>query len=232
MDQPRRAANLGLPKVVDADQCRLADLVSPSRACVVRCARSLIDPTTRKQVLLVTSDSDDGAVERAELNRRSDELASRLAYEWGWRLSEGAVRALEAQRTRAVALLSVAILAAGIAASATSARDITDGRQSFGLVGLILFVSGVVAVVVCAMAVAWPIKSSALLDPDKIIQHYVEPRHELRTPAWVHERLSADLSVEYRRLERTFKIRNVFYMCAIAAIPAVVIGAGLIWLDG
>lgn len=180
----------------------------------------------------MTSDGDDGAAGREERNRRSDELASRLAYEWGWRLSEGAVRALEAQRTRAVALLSVAILAAGVAASAGSVRDIGDGLQGLGLAGLILFVSGVGALVVCAGVVAWPIDSSALLDPDKIIEHYVEPQDELRAPAWVHQSLSADLSKEYKQLERTVKIRNRFYMGSIAAIPAVAIGAALVWLDG
>lgn len=180
----------------------------------------------------MTNDSDEGNAERTELTRRSDELASKLAYEWGWRLAEGAVQTLDSQRTRAVALLSVAILTAGITASATSLSGPGDGLQGLGVLGLILLVSGGLAVVVCAGVVAWPIKTEALLDPAKIIEHYVKPQHELRTPAWVYESLSADLSDQYRPLERKVKTRNRFYMCAIAAIPLVVVGALLVWLDG
>lgn len=126
----------------------------------------------------------------------------------------------------------MAILTAGITASATPLRDFGEGLRTLGVVGLILLVSGVLAVVVCASVVAWPIKTGALLDPARIIENYVQPKHELRTPAWVHQRLSADLRGEYGALERIVKMRNGFYKCAIAAIPVVVTGALLVWLDG
>ena len=168
-------------------------LLEPARR---RCSVSL--RSTSRQASPVTGDSSEAAQPDDDV-RRTDELASRLAYEWNLRLAEDALRTLEAQRTRAVALLSVAIVALGIATSGASARGADTGLQFLGILGWILFGLGIAAVAVCAAAVAWPIETDALLDPTKIISNYVELRDDRKTPAWVHQKLSRDLRDGYAR---------------------------------
>ena len=164
--------------------------------------------------------------------RQGVALASRLAYEWGQRLPEGAVQTLEAQRTRAVALLAAVILTAGIVASATPQRSTLGDLGGVAALGSVLLVVGTLAVVACAVVVAWPITYPTLLDPSQIIKNYVEPEHEGMTPAWVHETLAKDLNDEYASLAWTMKIRNAFYKFALASVPAVIAGACLVWFDG
>ena len=100
----------------------------------------------------------------------SDELACRLAYECGWQLCEHAIRTLEAQRTRAVALLSVTLIAAGIAASAFSAGDIAKELGCIGGIGGILFAASSLAVAVSTAVVAWPVKTKMALGPKNIVR--------------------------------------------------------------
>lgn len=179
----------------------------------------------------MTDENQPSAAVPVEDARRSDELASRLAYEWNMRLVEDALRTLEAQRTRAVALLSVAIIALGIAVSVTSSRQSVGDLGCLGIVGWIVFAAGIVLVAGSAAAVAWPIKTNAALDPASIIANYVVPQDPLRSPDWVHQMLSRDLRNGYDSLERTLRIRNLLYRWSIASMSAILLGAGLVWLD-
>ena len=179
----------------------------------------------------MTDDSESSESAPQDDARRSDELASRLAYEWNLRLVDDAVRTLEAQRTRAVALLSVALVTAGIAVSVTSSRGTGSDLQCLGIIGWVLFAAGIAVVAGSAGAVAWPIKTDAALDPASIITNYVVPREPLRKPAWVHQMLSRDLRNGYDALERTLRVRNVLYRWAVASISPILLGAGLVWLD-
>ena len=161
----------------------------------------------------------------------SDELACQLAYECAWQLCEHAIRTLEAQRTRAVALLSVTLIAAGIAASAFSAGDIAQELGCVGAMGGILFAAGSLVVVVSTMVVAWPVKTNMALGPKNIVRNLVEPQPRGRTPAWVYKSLAGDLDNAHAEFNETLKLRNMFYKWSVGCAPVVFVGAGMVVLD-
>ena len=163
--------------------------------------------------------------------RKSDDLACKLAYECGWRLCEDSLRTLEAQRTRAVALLSVTIIAAGAAASVFLSGGLTEDFGWAGVVGWITFAAGTATVTVCTAWVAWPITAGTALRPAKIIDHYVTPQEPDRRPAWVHKRLAIDLDRAYGDMTNTLKTRNGFYKWSIRGALVVLAGVGMVVLD-
>jgi len=174
-------------------------------------------------------DSDGGSADERALG--SDELACRLAYECGWQLCEHAIRTLEAQRTRAVALLSVTLIAAGISASAFSAGDIASELGCVGGIGGILFAVGSLAVAVSTAVVTWPVKTNMALGPKNIVRNLVEPQERGRTPAWVYKSLARDLADAYGEFTTTLQVRNMFYKWSVGCAPAVLVGAGMVVID-
>ena len=173
-----------------------------------------------------------GRAESAEeAARRSDELACKLAYECGWRLCEDSLRTLEAQRTRAVALLSVAIIAAGAVASVFLSGGLTEDFGCIGILGWIAFAAGTATVTVCTAVVAWPITTETALRPAKIIAHYVTPQEPGRRPTWVHKNLASDLDRAFGDMTSTLKIRNRFYKWSILGALVVLAGVGIVVLD-
>lgn len=163
--------------------------------------------------------------------RRADELACKLAYEWGWRLCEDSLRTLEAQRTRAVALLSVTIIAAGAVASVFLSGGLTEDFGCAGVFGWIAFAAGTAAVTVCTAVVAWPITTKAALRPSKIIAHYVDSQEPGRRPTWVHKSLANDLDKAFSDMTRTLTTRNQFYKWSIRGALVVLAGVGIVVLD-
>ena len=163
--------------------------------------------------------------------RLSDELACRLAYECGWRLCGDALKTLESQRTRAFTLLSVTMVAAGIATSAFLRDDMPRNLDQLGKLGLVTFGVGTLVVMACAAAVAWPIKTEAALRPARIVANYVTPQHPGRTPTWVHKNLARDLDKAYAKMDRKLKTRNVLYMLSVGCVPVVLVGAGMVVRD-
>ncbi len=166
-----------------------------------------------------------------EAARRSDELACRLAYECGWRLCEDSLRTLEAQRTRAVALLSVTIIAAGAAASVFLSGGLTEDFGCAGALGWIAFAAGTAAVTVCTAVVAWPITTETALRPAKIIAYYVDSQKPGRRPTWVHKSLANDLDRAFSDMTRTLTTRNQFYKWSIRGALVVLGGVGIVVLD-
>ena len=163
--------------------------------------------------------------------RRSDELACKLAYECGWRLCEDSLRTLEAQRTRAVALLSVTIIAAGAVASVFLSGGLTEDFGCAGVLGWIAFAAGTATVTVCTAVVAWPITTETALRPAKIIAHYVTPQDPGRRPTWVHKNLANDLDRAFGDMTSTLNTRNEFYKWSIRGALVVLAGVGIVVLD-
>ena len=162
---------------------------------------------------------------------RSDELACKLAYECGWRLCEDSLRTLEAQRTRAVALLSVTIIAAGAVASVFLSGGFTEDFRCAGTLGWIVFALSTAGVTVCTAVVAWPIETETALRPAKIIANYVTPQERDRRPTWVHKNLARDLDEAFEGMIQTLKIRNWFYKRSVVCAVAVLVGVGIVTLD-
>ncbi|MXY09254.1 MAG: hypothetical protein F4Z00_12405 [Acidimicrobiaceae bacterium] len=174
-------------------------------------------------------DSDGGSADKRALG--SDELACKLAYECAWQLCEHAIRTLEAQRTRAVALLSVTLIAAGIAASAFSAGDVAQELGCVGGIGGALFAASSLVVVVSTMVVAWPVKTNMALSPKNIVRNLVEPQPRGRTPAWVYKSLAGNLDDAHAAFTTTLGVRNMFYKWSVGCAPAVLVGAGMVVVD-
>ena len=166
-----------------------------------------------------------------EQARRSDELACRLAYECGWQLYEHSIRTLEAQRTRAVALLSVTLVAAGIAASAFLAGDIARELGGVGGLGGAVFAASTLAVTAFTAAVAWPVKTNMALGPKNIIKNLVGTQQPKRTPAWVHKSLAGDLDNAFVEFSEALQVRNRCYKWSVVCAPFVLAGAGMVVLD-
>ena len=166
-----------------------------------------------------------------EQARLSNELASKLAYQCGWRLCEHALRTLEAQRTRAVALLSVTLVATGIAVSAFLEGGIARELGCVGVIGAAVFAASTLAVVVSTVVVAWPVKTTMALGPKHILKNFVEPPHPGKTPAWVYKSLAANLDDAYKGFTKTLQRRNRFYMWSVLCAPVVLAGAGMVVLD-
>ena len=191
------------------------------------------------------SDSDSGGQDHAPPNdetrseevaaakeaRRSDELASRLAYECGWRACEDNLRTLEGQRTRALALLSVTILATGIVASVFLGNDLLQNIGCIGVIGAVAFVLGALGVAVFAVCVAWPVTTMAALRPAKIIENYVSPQQQGRTPVWVYRYLARDLDEALQDLKSKLKIRSWLYVGSIISTMIMLVGVAILVLD-
>ncbi|WP_420445347.1 hypothetical protein [Candidatus Poriferisodalis sp.] len=163
---------------------------------------------------------------------RSDEVACQAAYEWSRQLVDDALRTLEAQRTRAVALLSMTILIAGVAASVAPAGYADNSIGGVGIIGWVLFALGTTSVAVCAGIVAWPVTTDAALRPTLIIENLVEPQHETRSRVWAYKALVRDLFGAYERdLKRSAAARNTAYKMLLGAVYAVLAAAALVWAD-
>ena len=163
---------------------------------------------------------------------RSDEVACKAAYEWSRQLVNDALRTLEAQRTRAVALLSMTILVAGVAASVAPAGYADASIGCIGIIGWALFAVGTASVAVCAGIVAWPVTTDAALRPTLIIENLVDPQQETRSRVWAYKALVRDLFGAYERdLKRTAATRNSAYKLLLGAVYAVLAAAALVWAD-
>ena len=176
----------------------------------------------------IDGESSESAEERV---RRSDELACKLAYECGWRLCGDALQTLESQRTRAFTLLSVTLVAAGIAATAFLRGDVIESLSCVGILGLVVFAVGSFVVMGCAATVAWPLITEAALRPSEIISNYVIPEDEGRRTTWVHKHLARDLENAYDKMCEKLTVRNMFYKWSVACAPVVLFGAAMLVLD-
>ena len=117
-----------------------------------------------------------------EQQRDDAELVGcKLAYEAGVHWLDANVRALEALRTRSLALMSVMLLAAtfvaGFAKDAITGTETTKGETLgvLGSAGLLLFALSMMATIVLGVYVVWTARFTAELGPGKIIKKHVDP---------------------------------------------------------
>ena len=163
--------------------------------------------------------------------RASDALASKLAYESGWRLCGDALQTLAGQRTVAVALMSLTLPAAGIASSLLAGSDPTGDLGIVPTVGWGAFAVAAFLGLLSAMWVFWPIKTTAALGPLKIIKNYVESQQPGRTPEWVYKYLARDLAAAYDDMYETLCARSRAYRGVLLFVASAVVAAGIIVLD-
>ena len=108
-------------------------------------------------------------------------VGCKLAYEAGVHWLDANVRALEALRTRSLALMSVMLLAAtfvaGFAKDAITGTETTTGETLgvLGSAGLLLFALSMMATIVLSVYVVWTARFTAELGPGKIIDKHVDP---------------------------------------------------------
>ena len=169
--------------------------------------------------------------QQSQESRRSDEVASQLAYECGWRACEDNLRTLEGQRTRSLALFSVAILAVGIAVSAFLGKNLLETLGCVGVIGGIVFVLGVLGVSVCSAWMAWPLRTMTVLRPTNIISGYVNPQHPQRTPAWVYKNLAKNLDKALGLLQSQIETRSRVYVGAIIFTMVMLAGVVILVFD-
>ena len=163
--------------------------------------------------------------------RESDALASKLAYESGWRLCEDALRTLVGQRTIAVALLSLTLPAAGIAASLLAGSDPREDLALLPTVGWAGFAGAAFLTLVCAVPVFWPIATRAALGPQKIIKNYVESEHPGRTANWVYKNLARDLANAYDDMHEELTARSRAYRGVLVFASCAIVAAGIVVVD-
>ncbi|MDE0267739.1 MAG: hypothetical protein OXI96_01705 [Acidimicrobiaceae bacterium] len=180
-------------------------------------------------ILQIRAEPENGSSDRE--THRADELASKLAYECGWRLCDDALSVLESQRTRAATLLTVTILAVGVAASVFLDANFADDLELWRVLGLILFGIGTAGVMFCTVMVAWPIKTETALSPKEIVKNYIKPQEENRNPSWIYKNLARDLENAYTELKTTLTKRNRFYKCSLICPIVVLVGVVIIVAD-
>ena len=170
---------------------------------------------------------------KQERQRQRDEaelVGARVAYESGVHWLDANVRALEALRTRSLALVSVALIAATVVANLAPDAIKQDALGFCGWVGVVTFALGMAVIFVTSACVSWPVKLTAELGPMKIIEKHVDP---LRTwpSAELYKALAKDLDGYAKESRETLRRRAQFYTAGIIAVGTAVVGFALFWAD-
>ena len=163
-------------------------------------------------------------------------VGCKLAYEAGVHWLDANVRALEALRTRSLALMSVMLLAAtfvaGFAKDAITGTETTKGETLgvLGSAGLLLFALSMMATIVLGVYVVWTARFTAELGPGKIIKKHVDPI--LTWPsARVYKAIATDLDGDAKKSRSLLRKRANCYKWSLLGVPAGVVGLALLWLD-
>ena len=140
------------------------------------------------------------------------------------------MRALEALRTRSLALVSVVLIAATVVANLAPDAIKQDALGFCGWVGVVTFALGMAVLVVTSTCVSWPAKFTAELGPLKIIENHVDP--PLTWPsAELYKALATDLDGYAKESRETLRTRAQFYTVGIIAAGFAVVGIALFWAD-
>ena len=170
---------------------------------------------------------------KQERQRQRDEaelVGARVAYESGVHWLDANVRALEALRTRSLALVSVVLIAAAVVANLAPDAIKQDALGFCGWVGVVIFALGMAVLVVTSACVSWPAKFTAELGPLKIIEKHVNP--PLTWPsAELYKALATDLDGYAKESGKTLRTRAQFYTVGIIAAGVAVAGIVLFWGD-
>ena len=157
-------------------------------------------------------------------------VGCKLAYEAGVHWLDANVRALEALRTRSLALVSVMLIAATFVADFATGAAKRHGMGAWGWSGLALFALGMVVTIVIGVRIAWPVTFKAELGPKKIIENHVTPI--LTWPsASVYKAIANDLDGYANESREILGRRARYYIWSLIAAPVGVLGLGLLWAD-
>ena len=163
-------------------------------------------------------------------------VGCRLAYEAGVHWLDANVRALEALRTRSLALMSVMLLAAtfvaGFAKDAITGTETTKGEALgvLGSAGLVMFALAMAATVALGVYVVWTARFTAELGPRRIINKHVDPI--LTWPsARVYKAIAKDLDGYAKKSGKLLRQRASCYKWSLIGVPTAVVGLALLWAD-
>ena len=163
-------------------------------------------------------------------------VGCRVAYEAGVHWLDANVRALEALRTRSMALVSVMLLAAtfvaGFARDAIRGTDAAAGEALgvLGSVGLVMFALAMAATVVLGVYVVWTARFTAELGPRKIIKRHVDPIITWPS-AKIYKALAKDLDGYAKKSRKLLRKRANCYKWSLLGVPTAVVGLALLWAD-
>ena len=154
----------------------------------------------------------------------------KLAYEAGIHWLDANVRALEALRTRSLALVSVVLIAGTFVANFASDSTKKDALGELGRTGVVLMIVGMAAVLAMSACVAWPAKLTWELGPLKIIKMHLDPF--LNWPsARVYKAIATDLDGYAKKSRKVLRRRARLYSVGLIAAGTAVVGLGLLWAD-
>ena len=170
---------------------------------------------------------------KQERQRQRDEaelVGARVAYESGVHWLDANVRALEALRTRSLALVSVVLIAATVVANLAPDAVKQDALGFCGWVGVVIFALGMAVLVVTSACVSWPAVFTAELGPKKIIEKHVDP-HLTWPSAELYKELATDLDGYAKKSRETLSVRAQCFTAGIVAAGVAVAGIALFWAD-
>lgn len=157
-------------------------------------------------------------------------VGCKVAYESGVHWLDANVRALEALRTRSLALVSVVLIAASLVAGLASDAVKKDALETWGWTGVVMFIVGMVVLFVTSTCVSWPAKLTAELGPLKIINKHVDP-FVTSPSARLYKALATDLDGYAKKSRKKLRRRARLYSASLVATATAVCGAALFWAD-
>ena len=168
--------------------------------------------------------------QRRQQRDEAELIGTRLAYESGVHWLDANVRALEALRTRSLALVSVVLIAATVVAN-LAPDAVKEGTLGFcGWTGVVIFALSTAVLFVTSACVSWPMKLTAELGPLKIIEKHVEPI--LTWPsARLYKALATDLDGYAKDSREKLHRRARLYTASLIAAGTAVVGIALFWAD-
>ena len=157
-------------------------------------------------------------------------VGCKVAYESGVHWLDANVRALEALRTRSLALVSVVLIAATLVASLAPDAVKQDALGDWGRAGGVMFVVGMAVLFVTTACVSWPAKLTAELGPMRIINKHITPF--LTWPsARLYKALATDLDGYAKESRKKLRNRARLYSASVIMTLMAVAGAALFWID-
>ena len=157
-------------------------------------------------------------------------VGCKSAYEAGFHWLDANVRALEALRTRSLALVSVVLIAAALVANLAPDAAKQDALGWWGWTGVVIFGVGMVVLFVTSACVSWPVKLVTELGPLKIIDKHVDPIVTWPS-ARLYKALATDLDGYANESRDKLGRRARLYSAGLIATGTAVAGVALFWVD-
>lgn len=157
-------------------------------------------------------------------------VGCRLAYEAGVHWLDANVKALEALRTRALALMSVMLIATTFVANVAPDPTKGGGFGSWAWAGIALFGLGLAVTIGMGVYVVWTARFTAELGPLKILNTHVDPY-----PTWpssgIYRAIAKNLDGYAKESRNLLRNRASCYKWSLLGVPIGVVGIALLWVD-